>query len=507
MVYGDDFTRRDGDSRSDRRAGTGRKRDQKAKHHHYKLIDMGTLGGPTSFPPTPYALAVNSHGLAIAEAATPTPDPNSPNCFQPDCLVNHAITWQNGLQTDLGTFPGGYGSYPSWSNDQGTVVGWSENGVIDPLTGNPEVVAVLWKDGRVFDLGTFGGNAGYAQAINNWGHVVGEALNSIPDDFATALAGPNFPVATQFRAFLWQDGVMQDLGTLGGNDAVAVFVNNLGQVAGVSYKNTTPNVTTGIPTIDPFFWQNGKMVDIGTLGGTIGYPIWMNSVGQVTGYSDLAGDGTEHPFLWSKAEGIKDLGTLGGTFGHSDSLNDAGQVVGTATTSGDQTARAFLWRLGVMTDLGTIDADPDSEAFSINSEGQIVGTTGIFGVVDNHGFLWENGGPLVDLAALVLPGSGVTVFSAVFINDRGEIAGSGMLPNGDVHSVLLIPCDEHHADIEACEFDEAEAVTVAPVRPAEVTQVPAASLAKLSSAQMMTRFQSLRAGRHRGFETPRTLPQ
>jgi hypothetical protein len=107
----------------------------KAKHRHYKLIDVGTLGGPTSFPPNPYALDINSHGLAIAEAETSIPDPNAPNCFQPDCLVNHAITWQNGLQTDLGTLPGGHGSYPSWSNDQGTVVGWSENGVIDPLTG------------------------------------------------------------------------------------------------------------------------------------------------------------------------------------------------------------------------------------------------------------------------------------------------------------------------------------------------------------------------------------
>lgn len=473
---------------------------EKKEHHHYKLIDVGTLGGPTSFPPNPYALDINSCGLAIAEADTSIPDPNAPNCFQKDCLVNHAITWQNGLQKDLGILPGGYGSYPSWSSDQGTVVGWSENGVIDPLTGNPEVVAVLWKDGKVFDLGTLGGNASYAQAINNWGHVVGEALNSIPDDFATDLAGPNFPVATQFRAFLWQDGVMQDLGTLGGNDAVALFVNNWGQVAGVSYTDTTPNVTTGFPTIAPFFWQNGKMVDIGTLGGTIGYPIWMNSLGQVTGFSDLAGDGTEHPFLWSKAEGIKDLGTLGGTFGHSDSLNDAGQVVGTATTSGDQTGRAFLWRKGVMTDLGTIDADLDSEAFSISSQGQIVGTTGVFGVVDNHAFLWENGGPLVDLATLALPGSDVTVFSAVFINDQGEIAGSGMLSNGDVHSVLLTPCDENHPGIEGCDYDEVEAPAETPVRSGQIAQAPAVTgAAKLSVAEMMKRSRLSMANRYRRF--------
>jgi hypothetical protein len=56
---------------------------------------------------------------------------------------------------------------------------------------------------------------------------------------------------------------------------------------------------------------------------------------------------------------------------------------------------------------------------------------------------------MVDLATLVLPGSNITVNDAVFINDRGEIAGTGVLPNGNQHAVLLIPCDENHGDDHA----------------------------------------------------------
>jgi probable HAF family extracellular repeat protein len=80
---------------------------------------------------------------------------------------------------------------------------------------------------------------------------------------------------------------------------------------------------------------------------------------------------------------------------------------------------------------------------ALNSSTQIVGVSSPCGG-DVHGFLWENGGPIVDLNTLVSPGSGMDIIDAWQINDAGEIAAHGLLPDGDVHALVLLPCDEHH---------------------------------------------------------------
>jgi probable HAF family extracellular repeat protein len=420
-----------------------------AQHTRYKLIDLGTFGGPAStvpgpdFGPSGSAKSATSRGMVVGSADTATPDPDG--FFNGDFFVAHAFAWQNGVTTDLGALgavPGNNVSNASWISETGLIAGFSENDVIDPLVpGFPEIRATLWKDDQIIDLGTLGGNESFANAVNNRGQVIGWALNTISDPFG---------IGTELRPFLWQHGVMQDLGDLGGPDAIAIFVNERGQVAGSSLTNSTPNppvsgpCAVGPATSDPFLWENGRMIDLGTLGGDCGFPNDLNNGGQVVGTSHLAGNSIFHPFFWDRGT-LTDLGTLGGDNGEALWLNDAGEVIGWADLPGANVNllhHGFLWRNGVMTDLGTLGSTSFAEG--INSKGQVVGRSRIGAPTTPlaHAFLWEHGGPMLDLNTVIPANSPLLLLDAAYINDRGEIAGHGVTPNGENHAFLLIPCGE-----------------------------------------------------------------
>ena len=70
---------------------------------------------------------------------------------------------------------------------------------------------------------------------------------------------------------------------------------------------------------------------------------------------------------------------------------------------------------------------------------------------------------MVDLNTLVPPGSALHLTIPGTINDRGEIAGIGVLANGDVHAFLLIPCGEGD---KSCEGESATGVTKSNSAPA-----------------------------------------
>ena len=82
--------------------------NQDHKQHHYKLIDIGTLGGPNSYLPplAPYRSAIPSASLSRGGAFAGYADTSTsgdPDCLSPDCFVSHAIEWKNGCAERLGS--------------------------------------------------------------------------------------------------------------------------------------------------------------------------------------------------------------------------------------------------------------------------------------------------------------------------------------------------------------------------------------------------------------------
>ena len=418
------------------------------QHHRYKLVDLGTFGGPASYFPNGLDGILNNRGVAVGWANASAHDPLDPFCFTPTCFLTHAFEVRDGVVNDLGSLPTGSESQALWISGNGLIAGVADNGEIDPLfPGFTELRGVLWRDGQMFDVGTLpeGGYESVANAVNNRGQVVGWAINTVPDSFSFA----SFP--TQTRAFLWQNGTMQDLGTLGGPDALANFVNNEGDVAGPSYTPIDP--VTGAPAaVHPFLWKNENMIDLGSLGGTDSEPLAMNESGDVVGLSTLAGDVIIHPFLWRQGKLI-DLGTLGGKNANTNWINNHGDIAGRSDLAGPapQLHDGVLWTNGEMLDLGALPGDSCSNAYYVNSHGQVVGTSESLDLclipTGQHAFLWENGGPMLDLNTVIAPGAGLELTFAVAINDRGEIAGFGVPPGcapEDIelcgHAYLLIPC-------------------------------------------------------------------
>ena len=470
--------------------GQNKARQGRHQHHHYQLIDMGTFGGPSSsFVVPAWVRLLNKGGAAVGASDTSTPDPYCIG-FNYDCYVADGFKWHDGVASQLGALPGFTGlnnALASWISDNGLTVGVSENG-IDPLTGNPAFEAILWgTDDSLTDLGTLGGNESMANAVNNRGQVAGGALNTIPDPYTSNYFNFFLSSATQVHAYRWtKSHGMQDLGTLGGSDSNAFLINERGQIAGWSFTNTTPNpvldecsgYSQNVPTEDPFLWTEGRMIDLGSLGGTCGRATALNNGGQVVGFSALAGDLSGHAFLWrNESEGMKDLGTLGGNTGYAFFINDAGDVVGFDTLA-DGTGRGFLWRHGAMTDLGSLPGYQCSNAFSINERDQIVGVADLAcDGATQVATLWQNGS-IADLNTLIPPNSGLQIYVAYQNNDRGEIAAQANDANGNNHAILLIPCDRNHPGVEGCDYSmvEAEADAVAAVQVPKVARTPSGAM-------------------------------
>src|SRR5512142_3092999 len=110
---------------------------QGVKPHRYRLIDLGTFGGPAAYLYGSDRISevrmLNERGTVTGWGTTFTLDPYQDFCWDGDCFLAHTFHWQNGVMTDLGALVDGVNSDARWITNNGLIAGDSENGELDPL--------------------------------------------------------------------------------------------------------------------------------------------------------------------------------------------------------------------------------------------------------------------------------------------------------------------------------------------------------------------------------------
>jgi probable HAF family extracellular repeat protein len=355
---------------------------------------------------------------------------------------------------NLGNPLGGTVSQGTTINSRDWIAGFSA------LPGDTVMQAVLWRHGQVTPLGTLGGpNSAVAWPNrNDHGLVVGIAEENRPDplheDWSCGLAVFFTITGDICRGFVWQDGRMTALPTLGGYDGFATGVNNRGQIVGWAedrVQDPTCNANNQVLQFEAVLWTGrGSHYQAHELppapGDLDGAATAINQRGEVVGISGLCGgaiggETAEHMVVWSRGHVVRILPTLGGSYWNTPmDINDTGSVVGFSDLPGDGPTfaganfQAFDWSArpfrcnGQMTsgtcDLGVLPGNQYSEALGINDRGQVVGLS-FGGTAPEEAFLWQDG-EMTNLNSLAQPGTTLDLVDAQDINNRGIITGQAI---------------------------------------------------------------------------------
>jgi probable HAF family extracellular repeat protein len=367
----------------------------------YSITNLGTLGSAT--------VATSRAGTAITGQS----------------LVPyggyHAFLYIDGQMKDLGTVEGVPNSYGNSVNKAGQVVGLVGDSV--------GARAFLYSGGQISLL--VGGavrrlaanQQSSAAAINEIGQVIGSGYFQLEDGSLSDCKHP----------FLYSsNGVLLDLITATSADwkcGDAAAINDSGTVVGTGQQ------TDGLHAFfRAFLFKDGLLMGLGTLGGSSSSAVGINGRGQIVGSSLVPGDSYQHAFLFTNGAMV-DLGTLGGPTSTATAINELGEVVGYSSVD-STSVHAFLSAQGVMKDLGTLGGTT-SEATSVNSSGYVTGTsTNQAGYV--RAFVYTPAIGIRDLNDLIPSGTGWVLTEGISIADDGSIVGNGYL-NGEQRAFLLTP--------------------------------------------------------------------
>jgi probable HAF family extracellular repeat protein len=169
----------------------------------------------------------------------------------------------------------------------------------------------LYEGGQITSLGLLGGNYGGAADINSSAQIVGYCST-----------------ASGYVPFLYEHGQMNALSTLGGDQASANAINDRGEVAG--YSSVDPIYNN---IVHAFVYKNGQMSDLGTLG-TYSDASGINNSGQIVGGSRIDDNQFAHAVLYENGA-VLDLNSLiapgsGLLLVSANDINDLGWIVGNA---------------------------------------------------------------------------------------------------------------------------------------------------------------------------------
>ena len=127
---------------------------------------------------------------------------------------------------------------------------------------------------------------------------------------------------------------VRDLGTLRRTVTAAADVNAMGQVVGFSM--------TADGFLHAFVWDRGVMTDLGTLSvGESSYATAINDSGWVVGFSQISRSRNSHAFLWRKGVGMEDSGRSAATRVSRRTSTTPGWWSGCCSTV--RVPRGFVW--------------------------------------------------------------------------------------------------------------------------------------------------------------------